>query len=90
MIVVLAHFHYEEENKMGAKMSHYEIEKLQQMIKGMDDEELEIVVNCIPTAFCLDRIRRDLKEAEELREFIVEISKKSMEQLEKDVKKEGM
>lgn len=52
----------EEENIIQPELSKAEKDKYINMIKGMSQEELELVVDTIPVKMCLNRIIKELNK----------------------------
>lgn len=44
-------------------MTEHERNKIIDTIKGMSEEELEVVVNAIPVELCLDRIKKEINKS---------------------------
>ena len=50
--------------------------ELENRVKGMSDDELEVIVDTIPVNLCLERIRRELNKASEFDRQIKDIMNK--------------
>lgn len=59
-----------EKNNTTNALSNREKKELQDRIKAMSNEELEIVVEALPVDFCMHRIRRELDKAAEIQASI--------------------
>ena len=52
-----------------------DIEELTNRVKGMSDEELEIVVENIPVDLCLKRINDEIEKGRALRKYVTDAMK---------------
>ena len=56
------------------KMSEPERQKLIQVVRNFDEEELEIVLDTVPLEMCFDRIKKEIDRAKEVENIIKSVA----------------